>query len=277
MLGRFGTVAIAAAGFCLIASRVPAQFPPITDPTSDEQKCESNAGKTLSKFTKSKAKCVGKCIGAGRKTSGPYGGCFAPYADPATDVCIHESLKGAEAKARQGIIKKCSVAGKDSCPECYSPATCTTGEPFVMNTETNIDPFVILIYCTEANTNTPTSAEAKCEDGVSKALTKFVGSKAKCYDKCNKNMNKGKIALGSCNPGAVTDPATQACIFDSVKGAEAKAAASIDKVCASVGANPSCYGTSLDTGQEWVNLAEVPVDNTTAQVACGSPSGAFVD
>ena len=198
MLGRFGIAAIAATGFCLIASRVPAQFPPATDPTKDEQKCESNAGKTLSKFTSSKAKCVGKCIGTGRKTSGPYAGCFAPYADPTTNACIMDPVKGAEAKARSGIVKKCNVAGKDSCPECYAASNCTTGDPFVSMTETNIDPFVILIYCTEANTNTPTKDQAKCEDGVSKALTKFVGSKAKCYDKCNANANPSCYGTAMC-------------------------------------------------------------------------------
>src|SRR5262249_55932847 len=100
---------------------------------------------------------------------------------------------------------------------------------------------------------------------------KFVGAKAKCYDKCNANMNKGAIAPGSCNPGAVTDPATQFCISDPLKGAEGKAAAAIDKVCANVaGANPSCYGTALDTGAEWVGLAEPQVDIAPAQIACGA-------
>lgn len=279
MLGRFGTAAIAAAGFCLIGSHVLAQFPPVTDPTSGEQKCESNAGKTLSKFVGAKSKCVGKCIGTQRKATSPsYGGCFPPFSDPTTFACQFDPAKGAAIKARAGIAKKCADApGKDNCPECYDPANCTTGAPFVAMVDTQVNPFLILIYCTEANNMTPTSAEAKCEDGVSKALVKFVGSKSKCYDKCNQNMNKGKIAPGSCDPPSPADPATNACIFDSVKGAEAKAIAAIDKVCADVGANPSCYGTSLDTGTEWVGLAESAVDGTTPQVACGSPSGAFVD
>jgi hypothetical protein len=279
MLGRFGTAVIAAAGFCLMANQVLAQFPPATDPSKGEQKCESSVGKTLSKFVSSKAKCVSKCIGTGRKTSGPYAGCFPPYSDPTTGACVNDPTKGAEAKARASIVKSCQdQPGKDNCPECYAPSNCTTGNPFVSNTETQVDPFVILIYCTEANTNTPTKDQAKCEDGVSKALTKFVGSKTKCYDKCNQNMNKGKIAPGSCNPPNPADPATFACVKDPVKGAEAKAAAAIDKVCANVpGATPSCYGTSLDQGSEWVNLTETQIDNTTPMVACGSPSGAFVD
>src|SRR5262249_2072795 len=105
MLGRLGTAAIAATGLCLIATRVPAQFPPITDTTKEEAKCESNAGKTLSKFTSSKAKCVGKCITTARKTMGPYTGCFTPYSDPTTFSCITDPTKGALVKARQGIVK----------------------------------------------------------------------------------------------------------------------------------------------------------------------------
>jgi hypothetical protein len=283
MVRRSGIAAIcAAAGLCLLAKPVLAQFPPVTEPTKDEQKCESNTGKTLSKFVGSKSKCVGKCVATARKTSGPYAGCFPPYADPVVDACITDPVKGAEAKAGANIAKKCNVAGKDSCPECYTPATkCTDGtgsNPFVQSTEGQVDPFTILVYCLEAGGTTPTKEQAKCEDGVSKALVKFVGAKTKCYDKCNKNVNKGKIAPGSCTPPSPSDPATTACIFDPLKGAEAKAAASIDKVCANVpSATPGCYGTSLDEGSEWVGLTETQIDITTPTVACGSPSGAFLD
>jgi len=271
MVGRFRTAAIAATGFCLIASRVPAQFPPITDPTTDEQKCESNAGKAAAKFVNSKVKCIGNCMKAQREAAVPnYFNCLPPYADPVEQACINDPVKGAESKNRAAIIKACNVAGKDSCPECFPAGQCTTGEPITGFIEGQIDPFGTLIYCKEAGISTPTKAQAKCEDGVSKAFGKFFGSKTKCYDKCNQNMNKGKIAPGSCNPGAVTDPATQACIFDPLKGAEVKAAAAIDKVCALVaGATPSCYGTALDTGAEWVGLIEPQIDVATAQIACG--------
>jgi hypothetical protein len=63
-------------------------------------------------------------------------------------------------------------------------------------------------------------------------------------------MLKGKIAPNSCDPPSPSDAATQLCLFDSLKGAEAKGAAAIDKVCANVpSATPGCYGTALDTGQ----------------------------
>jgi hypothetical protein len=252
----------------LIAATVSAQFPPITDPNSAEVKCETGTAKALTKFVGSKAKCGSKCLIAARKTLGPYGGCFSPYADPATQACIYDSLKGAAAKARASVAKSCAL----DCPECYTSQDanlCSTGDPLVSNTDSQTNLFGTIVYCVENGGGTPTAAEAKCEDGVSKALTKFVGSKSKCYQKCNQNMIKGKIAPGSCTP-PTSDAATQACIADPLKGAEAKAAAAIDKVCASVAANPACYVPSFDTGQKWVNLTESAVDGNAPNIGCGA-------
>src|SRR6266436_4539529 len=135
-LGSMATVL----GSLLLASAASAQFPPITDPNKDEAKCETGAGKALVKFVGSKAKCTAKCIVTARKTMGPYGGCFAPYADPTTFACIHDSLKGATSKARASIVKACAI----DCPECYTsqdPNLCTTGDPFVSNSDSQTDLF----------------------------------------------------------------------------------------------------------------------------------------
>lgn len=263
--------AAATAALCMAASPSMAQ----SGVTKDELKCESGAGKTLSKFVGSKGKCVSKCLATQRKATTPaYAGCFAPYADTATQACINDPVKGAEAKARAGIVKGCT---KD-CPECYtdqSPTLCSTGEPFVGTTETNVDTFNGLIYCLENMGTTPTKDQAKCEDGLSKALIKFVGAKAKCYDKCNQNVFKGKAAEGSCTPPPGPPPfdaPTKACIDK----ASASAAAAIDKVCSAVpGATPAC--SLFTTGAGWVNLTEGAIDAVTSQVACGSPSGAFLN
>ena len=277
MLARF-KIAVGAASLCLVAGSALAQFPPITDPTKDEAKCEKSVGTALSKFTGSKTKCISKCMSTARKTMGPYTGCFGPaFTDPVTNACIKDTVKGAEAKAATSIVKACADApGKDKCPECYNPLTCTVNgllNPRVIATEQQIDPFGNLIYCTEVSNTTPTKDQAKCEDGVVKALVKFVGSKTKCYQKCEDNMLKGKIAPGTCTPPA-SDPATAACISDPAKGAEAKAAAAIDKVCTAT-TKPPCYGTQVGNG--WVALVEGQVDATVPQVTCGSPSGAFLN
>ncbi len=269
MLARTKTAAaiMAAAGLCLLASAALAQPAGVT---KDEFKCELGAGKALVKFTGSKSKCIAKCIALARKTGGPYTGCFAPYADTATFNCINAPLKGAEDKARAAIVKGCTA----DCPECYPASECTTGEPFVSNTESQLDVFGPLVDCDENLAITPGKAIAKCEDTVGKSLVKFVGAKSKCYQKCNANAFKGTVPAGACTPPA-TDPPTVTCI----NLAESKAAASIDKLCkdASPNANPPCYTPNFDTGAKWVALSESSVDAQVPIIGCGSPSSAFLD
>jgi hypothetical protein len=244
-----------------------------TGVTKDEVKCESGTGKALSKFVGKKSKCAGKCFATQRKTMGPYSGCFAPYTDPTADACIHDSLKGVEAKARAAIVKACSV----DCPECYPASDCSSGEPFVTNTENLVDLQGPNVYCTENGGGTPSKTDAKCEDGTAKALAKFVAAKGKCYDKCNQNVFKAKIPVGSCNPPTPSDGATQTCLST----AETKSAATIDKVCFTPPATaPSCYdGSSFrpNSGAGWTMLVEGVVDSQIPMIACGSPSGAFLD
>jgi len=278
MKAKFGLAVIVAAGMSLAAERALAQFPPITDPTKDEAKCETSTGKALTKEVGSISKCAGKCITTARKTSGPYGGCFSPYADPTTNSCINDPLKGAKAKAAASIVKACmDVPGKDKCPECYSASNCNTGSPFVDTTATLTGLQGPSVYCTENGGNTPTKEEGKCEDGLAKGLTKFVGSLSKCYQKCNQNMLKGKIAPGSCDPPTPADPATQTCLST----ARTKTQASLDKACFTPPAvAPSCYDGSPsrpNTSAGWTSLVESVVNGQTPQIACGSPSGAFLE
>ena len=153
----------------------------------------------------------------------------------------------------------------------------------MQETETNVDApfgpgtgFPDLIYCKEKAGATPTKDEGKCEDGVQKALAKFVASKAKCYDKCNTNAIKTGAGRGVCQPPNPLDPTANACVLDPVKGAEAKAEAAIVKACTV--AQPSCYtGTPAAVAHTFVSSAETKIDQTTPQVACGSPSGAFLN
>src|SRR5262249_15015370 len=111
-----------------------------------------------------------------------------------------------------------------------------------------------------------TEVEAKCQDAVAKAHSKFIGAKGKCYDKCVSNDFNGKIADGSCVPPA-TDPATQACIIN----AEQKSIDFINKACVDA---PECYGAN--TGATWTGIGEGDVDNSVVDTYC-SPSGAFLN
>src|SRR5262249_11796543 len=114
--------------------------------------------------------------------------------------------------------------------------------------------------------------QAKCEDGVSKALVKLVGAKNKCYAKCIASAYKSGAGRGVCLPPNPVDPGVNTCIKDPSKGAEAKAVAAINKACPTP---PSCYSAGF--ANTLVSTVESAVDMRTPQVACGSPSGAFVD
>jgi hypothetical protein len=277
MLTRVNAVTFAAAvvaGMWLAVSPVLAQ----SGVTKDELKCESGTGKTLAKFVKNKSKCVSKCFGTQRKTSGPYADCFAPYGG-LTLTCVTDptTRKGAEEKAEDGIVKGCT---KD-CPECYAASTCSTGEPNVGNTESLIDAQGPSTYCIEAGAGTPTKDEGKCEDGNVKALVKMVGGLNKCYSKCNTNVFNGKIPEGSCAPGNGTPDPTDVPTRECLAKALGKCAESVNKACFIAPAvAPACYdGTVLrpNTGAGWCGLVKAVNDSQVPGIACGSPSGAFLN
>jgi hypothetical protein len=268
MLRRFGVVMFAAASLGLVAVPVHAQL------SKEVLKCQDTTNKTLGKFVGSKSKCFMKCIATQRKATTPaFATCFPPYADPTENACILGSLKGAEAKAGAGIAKACAALA--SCPKCYTPTTkcsdASGGNPFVQSSETNVDAFGPLVYCVENGGAVPSKTDGKCEDGLAKALVKFVGAKGKCYQKCNDTLNKGTIPAGSCTPPA-SDPATTTCVGT----ATTKANASIDKACFTAPATaPVCLVFQTSAG--WTGAVEGAVDGTTGTVYCGSPSGAFLN
>ena len=259
-------IALGTVGVLLMAGSALAQFPPVTDPGRDEQRCQKGTSKALAKLVGANGKCVARCIGPKRSTMGPYAGCFAPeFFDPAAHICT----SGAEAQAQAGIVKACAR----DCPECYqgiSPTLCSMGDLSLVEPQVLVN----VIYCTEALGGTPTAAEARCEDTVNKALAKLVAAKTRCYGRCTDNLWQGKLAPGSCDPPLPADAVTAACIFDAANGAEAKAAAAIDRVCAGA-AKPACYSAIVGGG--WVALAEAYTDYVIQLAVCGSPDGAFLD
>jgi len=272
MLDRLRVATIAAAGLCLVATTAQAQL------TKDLLKCESGAGKSLSKFTGSKSKCVSKCLTTQRKAASPaFGPCFPPYTDPTESTCITGSLKGAQAKAGAAIAKGCAAAA--SCPTCYpttpSPACsdASGANPYVQFVEGLFDALPANVYCVENGGGVPSKTDAKCEDGLAKALVKFVGSKSKCYANCQKAAQKAGMsgtAFG-CDPTA-TDPTTVTCIGT----ATTKNNAAIDKACFTAPATaPACYdgsGSRPNTSAGWTALAEGAVDATTLKVFCKPPA-----
>ena len=275
MNGRLRGIALAAGALCFVASPVFAQVAPAN---KDQLKCETGQSKSTAKFVSSKSKCAMKCLATARKTMGPYTDCTPPYGG-ATALCISDATtgKGAEQKAVASITKGCTT----DCPACYAdnnPSDCPGGTGFVATAETNVDTVGPAVFCLE-NSNpavTPNKEQAKCEDGVAKALVKYVGTFGKAVSKCVTNAFNQKIGANQCvfsgMPPTVPDPATQAAIT----AAAGKTAASIDKVCANVpGATPPCY--ALTTGAQLTNLITGILATTSPDGFCGSPSGAFLD
>jgi hypothetical protein len=102
---------------------------------------------------------------------------------------------------------------------------------------------------------------AKCQQGTSKAVSKFVNAKNKCVTKCVTNAIKGLNPVSECNPpyGGIT----AYCITDPLRGAEAKALAAIRKVCVTPNGCPPCYSPdgnctthSEDTVQNFEGMAD---------------------
>ena len=158
----FVKAATAAAGVCLLVTSASAQ-------SKDVQKCETTTGSVLSKFVGSKGKCISKCFSTARKTSGPYGNCFPPYADPTSNTCITGSAQGRRGEGgsrhcqglrRGGLVPellRLQSAGATRCTDASG------GNPWVQETEHNIDApfgpgtgFPNLIYCLENMGTTPT-------------------------------------------------------------------------------------------------------------------------
>ena len=261
---KFGGILILAAGMLAIAGTASAMY--ILD-NPYEMKCALGMSKGLAKFTKGKAKCLAKCNQGARKLLNPFSDCAPPYGG-ATAYCVADPVKGVEAKTIAKVQKGCVI----DCPECWNGGDCSTYVPNrVFSVEALLDGFVGLIWCDDSGSGDGLNPdEAKCEDGVAKALAKFVGSKSKCYDKCLNAEFKGQIPTYDCLPPNPSEPATALCIAT----AEQKAAAAIDKACFD---DPECYVPNFDTGAEWVAIAEAAVDSQVVQTYCGSPSSAFLD
>jgi putative hemolysin len=273
MLGKIGLALLGAAAVATATAPAFAQFPPVTDPTSNEVRCQSTTAKVLTKEVGAIAKCAAKCFRGQRKLGGPYTDCIWPYGG-STAICINDPIKGPEAKAAAAIIKACAA----DCPECYAdntPNTCETGQPLVATAADLTIATGANVYCVEEGGGTPSAVEAKCEDAVAKNLTKWVAAINKCYDKCAKAEVAGRIAPDSCNPPNPADDR----LVDCLDSARSKTIGGINGACfLPPGVAPSCYdgGMRPTSGFGWTSLVESIVNEQIPQVACGSPSGAFL-
>lgn len=257
VLTKGGLGVVLATGLMLAPALAHAQGRP-PGISSDECKCQTATGKGQGKFVQSKQKCVTKCEQNARKGKEPAADCAPPYAG-ATASCVAK----AETKAQQSETKGCA---KD-CPECYSGGNCSAdARSRTDDTETQVDGFVPLIYCSPAPTDVD---QQKCQDTQAGEAAKFAAAKATCYAECRDAECKGKAAPGSCTPPA-SDAKTAACISK----AESKCAANVDEKCPAANV-PAC--SAFTTGAALCGAIESAVDATDASTYCASPSGAFLD
>ena len=122
-----------------------------------------------------------------------------------------------------------------------------------------------------AQTPPANKPQLKCQTSVSKALVKFVQSKAKCAQQCLDKARKTSGPYTGCEPPDFTDPKTNACIFDPQKGAEAKARATISEGCAAD--CPACYEFICPDGAQLVTGLEELIDTIGVQFFCLEVAG----
>ena len=202
MSKRFGTAVMAATGICLLATWVPAQ---VTDPSKDEQKCESGTGKTLAKFVGSKSKCMVHRHKRRRwrlthrlPAQCTVAGCSPRLRRTPTRQRVHRDGEGREARhQREGVQQRSRATTRPGATRRLS-AACPASHPWVQTTEGTPFPiagrltaFPRLIYRKETADDLPRMRPA--QDGVSRRWSS-VGAKNKCYSSASRTPTRPVLA-----------------------------------------------------------------------------------
>ena len=239
-------------------------YPSGAQVSDDESKCQVGTSLALSKFVRQKAKCLMACYRGAQEGKNPTSDCVSPFGG-STHGCVQQ----AESDTKGLGQTKCS---KD-CPECYTGGDCQADmDGRVVATEAHVDSLLAQVFCDDSgSTDGLNPAEAKCQIGLAKALSKFTATKMKCLAKCRKAEHFGKIPPNSCNPPNPTDPKTVECITK----AETKYPLKIDKYCETSSLNPSadkpeCGLYPTTNGAGWVAGEEADVDANDPGLYCGS-------
>jgi hypothetical protein len=268
-LGVFGTSLVAA--FVMAALMVavrPASATHDPDVSDNESTCQVKGAQVAWKYGSKRMKCVIGCQRDVFEGSAPPSECVDPFAG-ATQGCVN----GASGKSQGSFCKAC----QPDTPECYPSGNCPdVADAVFADVETEVDALLGDAFCDDTGSGDGlTNIEFRCQVGLAKYLAAFVYRKARCLAKCHAYEHKGAIPVGSCTPGAITDPTgkTQACITKLTDKTKLK----IDRYCSALqGADaPECHAGQ--SAQDWTDDAEQRVDGLDDDFFCGSPSGAFLD
>ncbi len=236
---------------------------PLAQLTEDEFTCQLHSSQILGKFVAKKAQCIRSCQQNAYAQGDPPVDCVPPYAGN-TFGCVNST----EAKTGGDGKRKCAL----DCPECYSAGDCNADiDAKVANREGQVEALAADVYCDDsASGDGLTLSEHKCQNTVIKFISFFHAKKVKCLARCHKAEHKGKIAAGSCTPGAITDLKTQECI-DKL---ELKVATKIDLKCEAAinpsADKPDCGLYPARAGADWVAAEEAVVDANDPANFCAS-------
>ena len=237
--------------------------------------CMSGRTKFASKFWLAKGKCVSKCLSNVWRGIEQENNCLPPTFGGVTALCVNDTVfgsKGAENKFEAAVMKVCVTGPGADCPDCYAPDGCGLGptQDLVQAQEGQLDTFIPGIFCERTGAD---RAEQKCQLNTAKVVTKYFGTRHKCYTKCFVDERSGG------DPALCLVPATAEKAVACLATAEQKAIIAIDKYCDETlrpGSQPDC-GASYPGGAFWTNAVNVVVDGMINPTFCASPSGAFVD
>jgi hypothetical protein len=262
---KFALAAVTGVALVTLAQNVMANHD--ADVSDDELKCQIAVSGEGGKLVAAVSKCAAKCRAAAAKTPFPVADC---QGNPPTNPDMAACVTAAVAKAQAGEAKKCSV----DCPDCaeYQNGDCAADATArTATTLASTNAAGLLVYCDDSGSGDGlTSDEDKCQQTISKNLSKMVGALGKCSAKCIAAEHKGKIPNGSCGTSP-TDLKTIDCVAKVV----GKTGAGIDKKCTAIGAMPEC--SSQPDGAGWAMFVQGLLSAQYGNTYCGSPSGAFLD
>jgi hypothetical protein len=116
--------------------------------TKEEQKCQLNTAKVLSKLVAGVNKCYEKCVANAHKGIGTLAACLPPASDAVTTACINK----ADTKAIAGVDKLCSgklltTGDPTASPDCPGVDQYPSGAQWVNLVETAISGNVPSTFC----------------------------------------------------------------------------------------------------------------------------------
>lgn len=259
-----GAAAVFVASSALAGTLLP--NPPFTDggfvpPNKDDAKAEKAVAGNLNKYGGATAKCDQKLVSASTKAAGDAGK-LADAATKYTDCTTKASTKFSDTAA------KIDLKPHNACSNAAAQAVLKT------SLDLQIDLTAGVLYCDNSGgvnggLNYPSSLDqAKAEVAVAGIAVKAGQAVGKCF-----TNTTDKVFKAAGDAGKIADAVAKH--NDCVAKATAKAEGSVDKLVAKATLPAGCVSEAI---ADAVVATALGIGGGFAdEVACASPSGAFVD